>query len=174
MDIRGLIIPLGRCPWLHDQQTLDDAIALFNASCTCAENSPALLPELFVLDAENKLVGRLSRLDILEGLLPNIPNMDRLGCFAGKSTAYPHLTYIFEDHVLAECAGNRTRPICSLMRPVDFTLPADTHILEAILELHRHNASCAPVTEDGTVIGVLRLEELFYSMCNTWCVWHQK
>lgn len=66
------------------------------------------------------------------------------------------------------------RPVRSLMRPIDFTLPADTHILEAIVILHRHNTSCVPVLENGAVIGLLRFEELFHAMCNTWCTLPQR
>lgn len=163
-----MVIPLERCLRLYDHQTLDEAIALFALSPS-AKNSVDL-PLLLVLDQRNNLVGQLSRNDILRGLVPSLLGMGR-----GRSTSSwsniedPHLTFLYEDHALAECGGNRTRLIRSLMRPVDFTLSVDTHILEAIVVLHRHNASCVPVIDNGAVIGLLRFEELFHAMCNTWC-----
>jgi CBS domain-containing protein len=168
-DIREMVIPLERCPRLYDYQTLDEAIALFALSPS-VEN-PVDLPLLLVLDQQNNLVGRLSRADILRGLVPTLLGTGRGGSRFSWSNADddPHLTFLYEDHALAECGGNRMRPIRPLMRPVDFTLSADTHILEAIVVLHRHNTSCVPVIDNGSVIGLLRFEELFHVMCNTWC-----
>lgn len=169
-EIREMVIPFVRCPQLYDDQTLDDAIALFALKPSAA--SALELPLLLVLDRQNNLVGQLSRIDILRGLVPSLLGMGRGGnisspCWTNADD--PHLTYLYEDHALAECGGNRTSPIRSLMRPVDFTLPANMHILEAIVLLHRHNTSCVPVIEHGAVIGILRFKELFHAMCNTWC-----
>ncbi|CAK8712047.1 CBS domain-containing protein [Candidatus Electrothrix laxa] len=167
-DIREMVIPLERCPRLYDHQTLNEAIALFALSPS--EENPVDLHHLFVLDQQNNLVGRLSRIDILRGLVPSLLGMGRGGSTSSWGNIEdPHLTCLYEDHALAECGGNRTRLIRSLMRPVDFTLSADTHILEAIVVLHRHNTSCVPVIDNGVVIGLLRFEELFHAMCNTWC-----
>ncbi len=167
-EIREMVIPLERCPRLYDYQTLDRAIALF--ALDPSEENLFDLPLLLVLDKQNNLVGQLSRTDILRGLVPSLLGMGRGGNASSWTNAEdPHLTYLYEDHALAECGGNRTRLVRSLMRPVDFTLPADMHILEAIVVLHRHNASCVPVIKDGVVIGILRFEELFHAMCNTWC-----
>lgn len=168
-----MVIPLERCPWLYDDQTLDKAIALFSRSPS--EEYPVALPLLLILNRKNTLVGRLSRADILRGLVPSLLGTGRGGSkFSWTNTDDPHLTCLYEDHALAECGGNRTRLVRSLMRPVDFTLPAETHILEAIVVLHRHNASCVPVIDAGAVIGILRFEEIFHAMCNTWCTLPQK
>ncbi|MCI5222476.1 MAG: hypothetical protein D3924_07355, partial [Candidatus Electrothrix sp. AR4] len=64
---------------------------------------------------------------------------------------------------------HRNRPLHSLVHPVDLTLAATTHILEALVALHHHHESCVPVTDDGAVVGVLRFDEIFNAMCNTWC-----
>ncbi|MCI5128622.1 MAG: CBS domain-containing protein [Candidatus Electrothrix sp. AUS3] len=197
-EIRDMVIPFGRCPQLYDDQTLDHAIALFaldspdvlqdvqDAQEIDQANFPSYLPLLLVLDRQNNLVGQLSRIDILRGLVPSLLGMG-MGIGRGKEgkesspswthTAHiedPHLTYLYEDHALAECGGNRASLVRSLMRPIDFTLPANMHILEAIVLLHRHNASCVPVIEHGAVIGILRFKELFHAMCNTWCTLPQK
>ncbi len=167
INIKSMIIPLDSCPRLYEDQTLDEAIALF--ALATSEDNQVLLPVLLVLDKKDNLSGMLSRADILRGLVPNMLEAARPGKFAGQNTEYPNLTYLYEDHALAECGGNRTRQVRFLMHPVDFTLSAETHILEAIVLLHRHNASCVPVTEDEVVVGMLRFDELFHAMCNTWC-----
>ncbi|MCI5132379.1 MAG: CBS domain-containing protein [Candidatus Electrothrix sp. EH2] len=167
-DIREMVIPLDRCLRLYEDQALNDAIKLF--SHPSSEEYPVDLPVLLVLDRQDTLVGSLSRIDILRGLVPNMLGRSRSNSFAWNATEYPHLTYLYEDHVLAECGGNRTRQVRFLMRPVDFTLPADTHILEAIIALHKQHSSCVPVSENGAIIGLLRFEELFHAMCNTWCM----
>jgi len=180
-EIREMVIPFARCPQLYDDQTLNDAIALF--ALKPSEANALELPLLLVLDRQNNLVGQLSRIDILRGLVPSLLGMDiGRGEEKGLSSSWnhtahtedPHLTYLYEDHALAECGGNRASLVRSLMRPVDFTLPANMHILEAIVLLHRHNASCVPVIEHGAVIGILRFKELFHAMCNTWCTLPQK
>lgn len=171
-DIRGMIIPLERCPQVYEQQSLDDAITLF--SSVPSERYPVPLPVLLVLDQEDNLVGRLTRNDILRGLVPSILKRSRGKTFFWQKAEYPHLTYLYEDHVLDECGGNRTRPIRNLMQAVDLTLPVDTHLLEAMVVLHDHHSTCVPVTEDGAVIGLLRYQELFHALCNTWCTLPQE
>ena len=162
-----MTVPLDRCPRLYQHQTLDDAITLFSA--VPSEAHPVDLPVLLILDGQDNLVGSLSRIDILRGLVPNMLGRSKGNAFAWNTTEYLHLTYLYEDHVLAECGGNRNRQIRFVMRPVHFTLPAETHILEAITVLHKHHSSCIPVSENGAIIGLLRFEELFHAMCNTWC-----
>ena len=163
-----MITPLERCPRLYQHQTRNDAIALF--SLIPSENNPIDLPILLVLDEKNTLVGRLSRTDILCGLVPNMLERSKRHAYFWNRAEYPHLTYLYEDHALAECGGNRNREVRLLMRPIDVALPADTHILEALVVLHNHHAACVPVTESGAVVGLLRFEELFHAVCNTWCI----
>lgn len=183
-EIREMVIPFAHCPQLYDDQTLDHAIALFALDSPAVQdvqeinqaNFPPYLPLLLVLDRQNNLVGQLSRIDILRGLVPSLLGMGKRGNISPSWTNAddPHLTYLYEDHALAECGGNRASLVRSLMRPIDFTLPANMHILEAIVMLHRHNASCVPVIEHGAVIGILRFKELFHAMCNTWCTLPQE
>ncbi|MCI5223905.1 MAG: CBS domain-containing protein, partial [Candidatus Electrothrix sp. AR4] len=79
MDIREIIIPLDRCPLLYEGQTLDEAIALFAADTSG-------IPILLVLNRKDDLIGRLSRSDILLGLVPNLLDRDKMDKFLGKET----------------------------------------------------------------------------------------
>lgn len=167
-DIRDLIIPLDRYPHLNENQTLQEAIQTFLSFRDEQRNSP-LYTMLLVVNDQNQLVSKLSMLDILHGLAPALLKARKAEKFEGKEEEYPNLAFLYEDSIFATCGENQNKPIKPLLQPIDFSLPADTHILKALIMMSHRNNFSVPVTDNGDIIGVLRLEEVFNAMCNTYC-----
>ncbi|WP_051305690.1 CBS domain-containing protein [Desulfogranum mediterraneum] len=166
--IRELIIPLERYPQVNEEQSVEEAVREVMAF----HRDPAqLTPHALVLvvNAHNQLVGRLSLMDILRGFAPRLFASVQVEQFDGKEGEFPGLAAFHEESLYAEWTRNRQKSIRPLVRPLDLTLEADSHILKALVMMSGHHAYHVPVTEGGQVIGVLRLEEIFMVTCNSYC-----
>ncbi len=166
--IRDIIIPLDRYPHLNEKQTLQEAIQAF-MSFRAGEQDRLRYDSLLVVNDQNQLVGKLSLIDILHGLVPRLADAAKTAKFEGKDTEFPNLSFLYEEKTLAECGKNQQQPIKPLLQAIDFSLPADTHILKALAMMSHRNDFIVPVTENGNIIGILRLEEIFNAMCTTYC-----
>ena len=166
--IRDLIIPLDRYPHLNENQTLQEAIEVF-MSFRAGQEECIQYARLLVVNDQNQLVGKLSLIDILHGLAPRLLEATKVAKFEGKDAEYPNLAFLYEEKTFAECGNNRLLPIKPLVQPIEFSLPADTHILKALVMMSHRNNYNVPVTDNGGVIGMLRLEEIFHAMCTSYC-----
>lgn len=167
-NIGGLVIPIERYPHLSEDQTLQDAIQSF-ISFRAGQHERLHYDMLFVVNDSNQLVGRLFLIDIMYGLAPHLLDSTKSSKFEGQAGNYQDLVYLYEKSTFTECGKNRDKPIKPLMHAIDFSIPADTHILKAMVMMNNRHDFEVPVTDNGTIIGVLRLEEIFMAMCNTYC-----
>ena len=166
--IRDLIIPIERYPHLNDTQTLQEAIESF-MSFRAGQQERLHYNMIFVVNDLSQLVGRMFLLDIMHGLAPRLFDNTKVDQFDGKEGEYPDLVFLHEMSTFSECGKNRDKPIRPLIHAIDFSLPADTHILKALVMMSSRKDFDVPVTDNGTIVGVLRLEEIFMAMCNTYC-----
>lgn len=166
--IQELIIPIDRYPHLNENQTLQEAIESF-IYFRAGQQEHLHYSLLFAVNDQNKLVGKLFLMDIMHGLAPRLLKSTKVDQFDGKEGEYSDLVFLYEESTFAECGGNRDKPIKPFLHAIDFSLPSDTHILKALVMMSNRNDFDVPVTENGDIIGVLRLEEIFMAMCNTYC-----
>lgn len=166
--IRDLIIPIERYPHLNENQTLQEAIQSF-MSFRAGQREHLHYNMLFVVNDLNQLVGRMFLMDIMHGLAPRLLDGAKVDKFDGKAAEYSDLVYLYEMSTFSECGKNRDKPIKPLIHVIDFSLSADTHILKALMMMAARKDFDVPVKENHNIIGVLRLEEIFMAMCNTYC-----
>ncbi len=166
--IGEIVIPLSSYPHLKENQTLQEAIQAL-MSFEAGEPSRPKYAGLLVVNDNKQLVGKLSLLDIMHGLVPRLVDAAKADKFEGKDAEYPNLSFLYEDSTFAECGKNLQQPIKSLLQPIEFSLPADTHILKALAMMSHRKEFNVPVTDNGSVVGMLRLEEIFNVMCTTYC-----
>lgn len=166
--IRDLVIPLDRYPHLNENQTLQEAIQTF-MSFRAGDQEQLSYSLLLVLNDQNQLVGKLSLVDIMHALAPDLLEATKVANFEGKEAEYPNLAFLYEDKTMAECGANQMKPVKPLLHGIEFSLPADTHILKAVTMMSHRNDYNVPVTENKEIIGMLRLEEIFNAMCTTYC-----
>jgi CBS-domain-containing membrane protein len=166
--IRDIVIPLNRYPHLNESQTLQEAIQVFMNFRVEQQNHPCYAG-LLVVNDQNQLVGKLSLIDIMHGLVPRLVDAHKVEKFEGRDAEYPNLAFLYEDSTFTECGKNQQKSVKPLLQAVDFSLPADTHILKALVMMTHRNDFNVPVTDNGSIIGILRLEEIFKAMCTTYC-----
>lgn len=166
--IRDIIVPLDHYPHLNENQTLQEAIRAFR-TFRAGQQGRLCYAGILVVNDQNQLVGKLSLIDIMHGLIPHLEDATKAGKFEGKDAEYPNLSFLYEETTFADCMKNQHKLVKPLLHAIDFSLPADTHMLKALLMMSHRNDFNVPVTENGTIIGILRLEEIFNAMCTTFC-----
>jgi len=167
--IRDIVIPFDSYPHLNENQTLKEAIEAF-MSYRGGGQDRLLYAMLLVVNDESQLVGKLSLNDVIYGLAPRLMDATRVDKFEGKGGEYQDLALLYEESTFATCGENQSQKIKPLIRAINFSLPADTHILKALVMMSQRDDFSVPVTDNGIFIGVLRLEEIFTAMCNVYCV----
>ena len=170
--IRDIMVPLDRYPHLNENKTLQDAIGAFKTWPDKLEGF--CYSKVLVVNDENQLIGTVSRLDILKGMAPRLFDATKVEKFEGKDAEYPNLIFLFEEKVFAECGENRLRSIKEIVADIDFSLPADTPILKAMVMISNRQDFNVPITDNGNIIGVLRLADIFNALCDTYCVLKEK
>ncbi len=166
--VRDIVTPLDRYPHLNEDQTLGEAIQALKSFHT-EERGSVCAAVLLVLNDKNQLTGKLSLVEIMHGLIPRLVDVSTGGEFEGKGENFPNLAFLYEESTFSSCGKNQQKLLKSIVKPVEFSLPADTNTLKALVMMsHQHDFN-VPVTDDGEIIGMLCLEKIFSSICTTYC-----
>jgi CBS domain-containing protein len=155
--IRDIYIPLAEYPHIRDSAILKDAFAVLHGAYSTGKRFRHIL----VLDSRDRLVGLLGIRDLLHGLFPDYLRAGEHGHFEGAQPDFPALTLIWQETCATQCKEAARNPIKGFMAPVPTTVkPGDPLTLAAYL-LVIHDTSMLPVVDDGRVIGVVRVIDVF-------------
>jgi len=157
--VKKFIIPLEKYPNLNENQTIHDAVQVIR-SFICGENDRLRYAALLVLNDQNQLVGAVTLRDILRGLDPRFREFPKVKKFEGKGSEFPDLTILWEDSFFVECTKRSHVLIKDFMSSIHHVKGGDP-ILKALSIMLSTNHDILPVVENDTVIGVIRLEEIF-------------
>lgn len=164
--VRDFIIPLERYPNLLETKTLHDAVETL-LSFACGENDRLRYSAIFVLNEENQLVGKATLQDLLRGLDKRLVEVPGVASFEGKGAEYPNLAVLWEESFFVECAKKKDVPLKELMVPIERMVKADDSLVKALsILLHHPDDQALPVIDGGTVVGAIRLEEIFKAVCS--------
>ena len=157
--VKDFIIPLEKYPNLNENQTIHDAVEVLR-SFTCGEHDRLRYAALLVLNDQNQLVGAVTMRDILQALDARLKDLPKVKEFEGKGSDFPDLTILWEDSFFVECTKRSHVPIKDFMSPTHHVKGGDP-VLKALSIMLSTNDDILPVVENGRVIGVIRLEEIF-------------
>ena len=164
--VKDLIVPLELFPHLGSDQSVNEAVAqLF--SHTANGSGKLLFDELLVIDSNNQYVGRLTIQGILTCFFPTLFDGGQKNIFAGKKTNFSDLAILLEDSFLNECKRQGALPVSQFMAPPYKSIKADMHPLHAAEIMMEENETCLPVVEDQTLIGVVRLIDIFRTLASS-------
>ncbi|MBW6521493.1 MAG: CBS domain-containing protein [Desulfoarculaceae bacterium] len=163
--VRDFIIPLDRYPHLLETQTLHDAFETLT-DFSCGANDRLRYSTIFITDHEQQLVGKLTLQDMLMALDDRFSEAKKAGKFEGKGDEYPNLTILWEDSFFTECAKKKDVFLKNVMRPVTRLVKADDSLVKTIAIMLYGNIEVLPVLDGDSIIGVIRLEELFRAVCS--------
>ena len=162
--VRDVFIPLESYPNINENQSLYDAVQEIR-EFTTGEKNQIRYAEMFVVNNENKLVGKINLIDILHALAPSLFAADKVAKFEGKGTNFPNLAILLEDSFLKKCAEQATIAIKDFMSKIEDSVTADTPTLKTLMLMLNAKKYSFPVVDGGEVIGVVRLEEIFLEIC---------
>lgn len=163
--VKDLIIPLARYPHLNESQTLHDADQIIH-SHTYGENDRLRYAGLLVLNDQNQLIGRVTLQDMLQSLDARLQEASKVKGFEGKGAEFPNLTILWEDSFFVECTKRAHTLIKDIMSPIKHILKGSDPVLKALSIMLSTKEVVLPVVDEGRVIGVIRLEEIFKTISN--------
>jgi len=147
--VKDLVIPLNEYPHMPYWATLREAIAQLNVAFETGHHT------VLVFDEAYKLVGMLLQKDILKGLEPK---------FAGH---YEEGVPVLWDALLESGSEERlAQPIKDFMSDAGTTVDGEDSILKASHIMLNENAYLLPVMEGDSLIGVVRMGDLFHHITN--------
>ena len=112
-------------------------------------------PTLLVFDEKYQLMGSLTMEDLIRGVEKKFVRSNH---FMSKEWDTP----VFFEGLFTEGVKTEARkPVSEIMSPVTETVGPDESIIKAIYIMMEHNLQLLPVIDQGTVQGVIRLNEIF-------------
>ena len=159
--VRDYMVPIDRYPHLKETQTLSDAVQEL-LSHTCGANDRLRYGGALVLNEKNQLVGCLDMQVILQSLDKRLAPI--VG-HEGKSGEFPNLAILWEDSFFNKCSERKDILIREFMLATKTIVKGGDSLLKALSIMLHGDKVVLPVVEDGSIIGVIRLEEVFSALC---------
>ena len=163
--VKDLIIPLEQFPHVQSEAPVHEAVGLLFSHV----NGTGRLQydELLVISADNQYVGRLTVRGILTCYFPALFATGDKQIFAGKKEKFSDLAILMEDSFQGECKRQGALPVRDFMAPPLKSIKAGMHPLHAAEIMMNENETCLPVVEDGILIGLVRLIDIFHTLAGS-------
>lgn len=151
------MIPVEDYSSVSVNNTVKEAIAILKKSfCNLDTGECHGHRSVLVFDSENKLVGMLNFRALLLAIEPRFLKYD-----GGPS--------LFKEGFFTERAKEEAeKKVKDVMQPIELIMIGDDDaILKAVHLMLKHKLGTLPVTRDGKVVGMVRINELFNEMAKT-------
>ena len=163
--VKDLIIPLEQFPHVQSEAPVHEAVGLLFSHVN--GNGRLQYDELLVISADNQYVGRLTVRGILTCYFPTLFATGDKQIFAGKKEKFSDLAILMEDSFQGECKRQGALPVREFMAPPLKSIKAGMHPLHAAEIMMTENETCLPVVEDGILIGLVRLIDIFNTLAGS-------
>ena len=163
--VKDLIIPLEQFPHVQSEAPVHEAVGLLFSHVN--GSGRLQYDELLVISADNQYVGRLTVRGILTCYFPTLFTTGDKQIFAGKQAKFTDLAILMEDSFQGECKRQGGLPVRDYMAPPLKSIKANLHPLHAAEIMMTENETCLPVVEDGILIGLVRLIDLFRTLASS-------
>jgi CBS domain-containing protein len=163
--VKDLIIPLEQFPHVQSEAPVHEAVGLLFSHVN--GSGRLQYDELLVISADNQYVGRLTVRGILTCYFPTLFATGDKQIFAGKKEKFSDLAILMEDSFQGECKRQGALPVRDFMAPPLKSIKAGMHPLHAAEIMMTENETCLPVVEDGILIGLVRLIDIFHTLAGS-------
>jgi Mg/Co/Ni transporter MgtE len=154
-----LMIPLTDYPHIPYWFTIKQAIAIVKTTALGLEGKMEPTT-LLVFDEKYQLMGSLTMEDLIRGVEKKFLRSNN---FMSKEWDTP---VFFEGLFTEGVKDEAQKPVSEIMSPVKETVSPDESIIKAIYIMMEKNLQLLPVIEQGTIKGVIRLNEIFNEIAN--------
>lgn len=155
--VRDVLVPLSEYPNIREGATVRDAFALLRQGNVAGRRFRHIL----VLGARDQLVGVVGMRDLLKAVFPDYLRATLPGRFEGSLPFYPALSVLWDDTFGADCVLQAAKPIGPHVAPVHTTVAPDDPLTKAAYLMVVADQSMLPVVEEGNLIGVIRVIDVF-------------
>jgi len=169
LTVKDLMVPLSGYATVSEDATLGEAVKALKIAQKNFDQTRDRHRAILINDKNNKIVGKLSQLDVIRALEPKYLKIDDPQSLSRFGFSQDYLKYTLKEHQLWENALN---DICKkaaklIVKTFMYTPTAgeyvkeDTSIQEAIHQLVMGRHQSLLVTRGEDIVGVLRLTDVF-------------
>jgi CBS domain-containing protein len=155
------MIPLSNFPRMKESGTIRDALHKLRSFCPLGNSRPCGFSELMVVDEKGVLIGRVTQQGILRALFSTLPDPIDLRPFEGPTTDYSDLATLLNGVLMKEGVNHLNSSVAKVIEKGIRVLPAATELIHAISIMVIHKETVLPVEDNGKLVGVVKLAEVF-------------
>lgn len=159
--VRDLMMPSSGFPCLKESSTVQEAIEQLRSFCPVGSNGPCGFSELMVVDDQGALIGRVSQQGILKVLFSSLLGTADIQRFEGKTADYSDLTTLLDGVMIKEGVHHLNASLAKVIEKGVRVLSPATELIHAMAVMVICQETVLPVVEDGKLVGVVKLAEVF-------------
>ena len=159
--VRDIMLPLSAFPCLKESSTVQEAIQQLRSFCPIGSSGPCGFSELMVVDDKGGLIGRVTQQGILRVLFSTLLDPLDIKPFAGRSIEYSDLATLLEGVLMKEGVNHLHAPVSKVIEKGIRVLPATTDLIHAMSVMVICKETVLPVEDNGKLVGVVKLSEVF-------------
>ena len=174
--VKDLMVPISDYATISEGSTFLDALLALETPNLDLENSIHPHWIVLVLNSDDKVVGKLSQINMLRALEPrteDVENIDKLGNFGFSSNFITQLreelrlddTSIENVYTSSKTLQMKVEDFMKKLADNDF-IDENTSLATAAHQMSVRKRLSMLVTQDGEVVGVLRLSDVFAAVIN--------
>ena len=171
ITVESLMVPIDEYATVSENATLYDAVkALEDAQEKLdRDRSPYLHRAILVLDGKDKVIGKISQLDVLRALEPKYDEMGDLKMISRAGFSSDFINSMMDRYALCERPLSEMCDRAAKMKATKFMytltegeyVDVETSLCEAIHLLIMGHHQSLLVARDNDIVGVLRLTDVF-------------
>jgi CBS domain-containing protein len=174
LTVKELMVPLSRYATVSEDSTLGEAVKALKMAQKEFDQTRDKHRAILVLDSKNRIVGKLSQLDVIRSLEPKYLKFDDRKSLSRFGFSKDYMKSILKEHQLWEKSLD---DICKkaseiIVKKIMYTptegefVKEDASLEEAIHQLIMGRHQSLLVTRDKKIVGILRLTDVFREIAN--------
>ncbi|MCS6997910.1 MAG: CBS domain-containing protein [Aquificaceae bacterium] len=153
--VRDFMVSIEDYPTLNHRKSLKEAFLLLIESLEAGRD----YRNVIVVGDRGELLGVLSMMDLVEGILPSFLREPR--AYQGHLQEDPGLSLIWQDILADAPRASVERKVGEALHPAKIVLHQEDPLTKAVYYMARHRLTLLPVVEGGKVVGVIRFLDIF-------------
>lgn len=172
--VKDVMVPLSKYATVSEDATMFHAVLALEKAKAEFDQTRDQHQAILVYDNKGKIVGKISQLDLLKALEPKYGLIDDDNKLSRFGYSMDYFNSIFQQHKLwsdpfddicRKAANINVKDFMYTPKEGEF-VAADSGLKEALHQLIMGSHRSLLVTDQGEIIGVLRLTDVFKRVCD--------
>ncbi|MCL6558863.1 MAG: CBS domain-containing protein [Firmicutes bacterium] len=154
--VKDIMTPIEEYSSVSANSTVGEAVSILKKSFCPEPEAPCNGHRTVLVFDNNKLAGMVTFRALLTAIEPRFMKVDQW--------AVP----VFWEGLFTErCREEARKKVRDIMTPISLvTIDANDTIIKAVHAMIKHKLGSLPVVNDGTVVGMVRIAEIFHEISN--------